>query len=247
MKLKELKNHELLNHSKNIVNDLDKNIIGKVGRQKDDSFTHSLFLIKELMGDECKTVLEIGTFWGGALLTMMQNKNKSKFVSIDTFKGFYPELIGENTTFKDGHIDKQYGINTKEKITLNIKNHNTYNHKFELVEGSSHDKNIIDYIYLKYPTIDLLFIDGDHTKKGVLQDWNNFSPLISSKGIVIFDDYWVGDLKHRAWNKNKMSFDDGTLWMDVEGAVNEIINSEEFKNNWKEIGLYGDKKIVQKL
>jgi len=247
MKLEEIKNHELLNHAKNIVNDLDENIIGRIGRQKEDSFTHSLYLIKELMGEKCKTVLEIGTFWGGTLLTIMQNKVKSKFISIDMFEGFYPELIGENTPFKDGHIDKKYGINTKEKITLNIKNYNTHNHEFELVKGSSYDKKTVDYIYSKYPTIDLLFIDGDHTKEGVLQDWNNYSPLVSSRGIVVFDDYWVDDLKDRAWNKDKMSFDDGTLWMDVEGAVNEIISTNNFKTNWEGVGLYGDKKIVQKI
>ena len=27
-------------------------------------------------------------------------------------------------------------------------------------------------------SIDLLFIDGDHTKKGVLKDWNNYSEMI---------------------------------------------------------------------
>ena len=244
MKLEKIQKHKLLKKKKNIVNDLDENIIGRVGRQKDDSFTHVLYLIKNLMEEECKTVLEIGTFWGGALLTMMQDKHKSRFISIDLFKGFYPELIGENTRFKDGHIDKEYGINTKETITNNINNNNPYNHEFKLVKGSSHDKDIINYVHSKYPIVDLLFIDGDHTKKGVLQDWNNYFSLISKGGIVIFDDYWSGDLSTRTWKKE---FNDGTAWMDVVGAVDEITNSEEFKNNWKIIGLYGDKKIVQKV
>tara|TARA_R110001583_G_scaffold14686_3_gene61324 strand:+ start:1089 stop:1832 length:744 start_codon:yes stop_codon:yes gene_type:complete len=247
MKLEEIKSHKLLNQAKNIVNNLDENMIGKVARQKNDSFTHSLYLIKNLMGKQCKTVLEIGTFWGGALLTMMQEEHNSKFVSIDMFEGFYPELIGESTSFKDGHIDQQYGINTKQKILENIETHNPHNYEFELVKGSSHDSNIIAHIHSKYPTVDLLFIDGDHTKKGVLQDWNDYSCLVSNKGIVIFDDYWSGDLEDRAWNNSKNYFDDGTPWMDVVGAVDEITNSVDFINNWKVIGLYGDKKIVQKL
>ena len=89
MKLEEIKSHKLLNQAKNIVNNLDENMIGKVARQKNDSFTHSLYLIKNLMGKQCKTVLEIGTFWGGALLTMMQEEHNSKFVSIDIFGLFF--------------------------------------------------------------------------------------------------------------------------------------------------------------
>jgi len=247
MEFNQIQNHKSTNLAKNIVDKLDQNITGKVARQESDSFTHSLYLIKNLMGEKCKNVLEIGTFWGGALLTMMQDKHKSKFVSIDMFEGFYPELIGENTPFKDGHIDKQYGINTKEKIINNINQNNIHNYKFELVKGSSHNKEVIDYIHLKYPIIDLLFIDGDHTKKGVLQDWDNYSSLISSKGIVVFDDYWSGGLRDKAWNSDKMSFDDGTQWMDVVGAVDEIISRDSFESNWKEIGLYGDKKIIQKI
>ena len=133
------------------------------------------------------------------------------------------------------------------KITKNINQNNIHNYEFELVKGSSHSKGVIDYIHLKYPIIDLLFIDGDHTKKGVLQDWDNYSSLIPSKGIVIFDDYWSGGLKDKAWNSDKMSFGDGTQWMDVVGAVDEIISRDDFEFNWKEIGLYGDKKIIQKI
>lgn len=190
------------------------------------------------MGNNCTTVLETGTLWGGGLLTMMQDKHKSTFVSVDMFTGFYPDLLGE------GNTDSEDGINTVEKVTNNINNNNPHNHVYELVKGSSHDDLVVKYIHTKYPVIDLFFIDGDHTKKGVLQDWDDYSPLISSGGIVIFDDYWSGDLSTRNWRKE---FDDGTPWMDVVGAVDEITNSVDFINNWKVIGLYGDKKIVQKL
>ena len=51
MQLEEIKNHKLLNYAKNIVDDLDEKVVGRVGRQKSDSFTHSLYLIKNLMGN----------------------------------------------------------------------------------------------------------------------------------------------------------------------------------------------------
>ena len=36
--------------------------------------------------------------------------------------------------------------------------------------------------------IDVLFIDGDHTYKGVKDDWENFSPFVKKGGKVFFHD-----------------------------------------------------------
>lgn len=36
--------------------------------------------------------------------------------------------------------------------------------------------------------IDVLFIDGDHTYKGVKDDWVNFSPFVKKGGWVVFHD-----------------------------------------------------------
>jgi len=33
--------------------------------------------------------------------------------------------------------------------------------------------------------IDLLFIDGDHSEAGVLQDWEDWSPFVIADGVVI--------------------------------------------------------------
>ena len=102
----------------------------------------------------------------------------------------------------------------------------------------------INYVKENYPKIDLLFIDGDHTKKGVLQDWEDYSNLVTKGGIVVFDDYWVGEYERAAWKKED---DNGVKWMDVVGAVDEIINNETFLTNWKDVGLFGDKKIIERL
>jgi predicted O-methyltransferase YrrM len=36
--------------------------------------------------------------------------------------------------------------------------------------------------------IDLLFIDGDHTFDGVKRDWEMYSPLVRSGGMIVFHD-----------------------------------------------------------
>jgi predicted O-methyltransferase YrrM len=37
--------------------------------------------------------------------------------------------------------------------------------------------------------IGLLFVDGDHSAEGVMQDWRAFSPRLAEQAIVMFHDY----------------------------------------------------------
>ena len=253
MNLDDILNHEEIKISKKLVMKINESIVGRVALNNMLQSTHVLYVIKDLLGDNCKNVLEIGTLWGGALLTMMQSEYESVFVSIDMFEGFYPNLIGK------GNTDGKFGINTKELVTENILKNNPFKYEFDLVKGSSHDKEVVEYVTKKYPKIDLLFIDGDHTKKGTLQDWNDYSDLVTKGGLVVFDDHWddkrLGDSNH--WNTPRKNFqrygwkavdeETGEKWMDVVGAVEDITNHNNFYNNWKEVGLYGDKYILERI
>ena len=62
--------------------------------------------------------------------------------------------------------------------------------------------------------------------------------------VAISDDYWVGEYERAAWKKED---DDGVKWMDVVGAVDKIINSKIFTKNWRDVGLFGDKRIIERL
>ena len=73
---------------------------------------------------------------------------------------------------------------------------------------------------------------------------NDYSDLVTKGGIVVFDDYWIGEYVRAAWRKED---DDGVKWMDVVGAVDEIINDKTFLTNWRDVGLFGDKKIIERL
>ena len=238
MKWNEISDFRYMETARGIVGDINNNITGRVALNDMLRATHVLYIIKNLLRDKCKTVLEIGTLWGGALLTMMQSEYSSKFLSVDMFEGFYPDLLGE------GNSDQDHGINTIELVTENINENNPWKHEYDLIKGSSHDSKVINYVKENYPEIDLLFIDGDHTKKGVLQDWDDYSNLVTKGGIVVFDDYWVGEYERAAWKKED---DNGVKWMDVVGAVDEIINDKTFLTNWRDVGLFGDKKIIERL
>ena len=237
MNFDDIKNYKDIQVAEDIVMDINNNITGRVAINKMLGATHVLYIIKNLLGYSCKTVLEIGTLWGGAMLTMMQSEYTSKFVSIDMFEGFYPNLIGEGS--HDG-----YGINTKELVTENILNNNPFGHEFELLKGSSHDEKIVKYVNKNYSEIDLFFIDGDHSKIGVLQDWKDYSSLVTKGGIVIFDDYWTGEYERAAWKKED---ENGVKWMDVVGAVDDIRSDDNFYNEWNFVGLFGDKFILERI
>ena len=120
MKLTDITTYRYKHTARGIVDDINDNINGRVALNPKLQSTHVLYIIKNLFKDRCKTVLEIGTLWGGAMLTMMASEYKSKFVSMDMFGGFYPDLLGE------GNSDQDFGINTIELVDENIQYNNPY-------------------------------------------------------------------------------------------------------------------------
>lgn len=239
MKINEIINHPQLSAAKQLVDLIDNDMIGRVALNKEHQATHVLYIIKELMGDNCNKVLDIGTLWGGSIMTMMQSSYKSYFVSIDFFDGYYKSLTG----FSEDPVCG--GTNTVASVDANIRRHNKHNHSYDLIEGSSHNSKIVKKVHsILDNNVDLLFIDGDHTKDGVIQDWNDYSKLVNSGGVVIFDDHWSDELSNQAW-KNKAHWQEPER-MDIVGAYEEIKSRPNFADEWIELGLFVDKMIVQK-
>ena len=76
-----------------------------------------------------------------------------------------------------------------------------------------------------------------------MQSLKDYSSLVTKGGIVIFDDYWIGEYERAAWKKED---ENGVKWMDVVGAVDEIAGSDNFTNEWNYVGLFGDKYILER-
>ena len=240
MKVEEILNNPQLIDYKYMVQDINNDMIGRVALNQGAQATHVLYIIRELMGDNCKKVLDIGTLWGGSMITMMQSEYDSYFVSIDLFDGYYKSTTGLSEDPVCG------GTNTIESVTKNIDKHNKYKHSYDLVQGSSHDSKVVKKVYsLLDNSVDVLFIDGDHTKVGVIADWEDYSGLVKKGGVVIFDDHWSGDLAKYAW-RHKEHWTEPKA-MDIVGAYKEISEEESFKDNWKEVGLIEDKMIVERI
>jgi len=63
-----------------------------------------------------------------------------------------------------------------------------------LLQADSHNSHTISRVetLLAGRTLDLLFIDGDHTYEGVKMDFEKYSPLMSPGGVVGFHDIVPG-------------------------------------------------------
>jgi cephalosporin hydroxylase len=154
--------------------------------------THILYDIRTSLGNEEKTYLEIGSFAGGSMSLMSSHPYKTLCYSVD---------LG-------------YPI-SKEIVIKNVNKFKTNENFFEYFQGNSQDDEVIKSVKSKINKVDILFIDGDHTKNGVFSDFNNYSNLVINGGYIAFDDYL-----------------DNQFSPEVKSSVDEIVsklNLNEFK------------------
>jgi predicted O-methyltransferase YrrM len=140
--------------------------------------------------------LEIGCYAGGSACLMLQRPN-TNVISIDIG---YPIL--------------------KEIVIENVNKLNIYNNKYNYVKGNSRDNNTITKLndILNGELLDILFIDGDHSYNGLINDFNIYSKYVKEGGYIVFDDY--NDIQHSP---------------EVKKAVDSLIF-----NNYEISGLFGD-------
>lgn len=180
---------------------------------------HLVACIKELMGTNCKTYCEIGTHFGHSLCNVLSSQYPTKFITID--------LFSSKGIAADCQIKNVYALACSNAFQFN-----TYNYEIHILKGNSTSDEIINQVKdITKTGIDLLFIDGDHRYDGVIQDFENFFPLVNSKGIIIFDDY----LPYKVNNKDR----------ECPKAVNYLVN--KYKKDIHVIGLLDDKIGANKI
>jgi predicted O-methyltransferase YrrM len=141
-------------------------------------YHHIVLYIKDyIMKERCKTYFETGTHFGHSLCNVLQSKYPSKFVSCDLFR--------------KGAIARDCKIVDVEKLANeNAKAFNVKNYECKIFKGNSVSSEMYSRVKEEFPNgIDLLFIDGDHSLRGVTKDFNTYFPLVNSGGYIVFDDY----------------------------------------------------------
>lgn len=135
-----------------------------------------------------ENVLEIGTYNGGTLF-MWANITKNKVVTCDLRNPSHrSELYKE---FAPG--------NSKCKVVA--------------LEGDSHSEEFIKRVHKEFENkkLDFLFIDGDHTEKGVEADFYNYKDMVRKGGIIAFHDILEnqpveGNQVYYFWEKIKENY-----------------------------------------
>jgi predicted O-methyltransferase YrrM len=136
---------------------------------KNQTFHHHYHILYDIANSYSKdyllTYVEIGCFAGGSACLLLQRPN-TKVISID---------LG-------------YPI-PKEIVYQNVENLNIFNNNYYYLQGNSQTHEVVNSLKNITNHIDILFIDGDHSYQGVINDFLLYENLINPKGYIIFDDY----------------------------------------------------------
>ena len=155
-----------------------------------------LLVVKELLAENCKVYLEIGSFCGGSLCCVMSSEYTTDFYAIDSCLDFFmpPDLekvIRNNCTqYKLFYTPFEQPLNIEFCLKENARLFNRHHHSSTLLKGDSRSPSTLNQIKtLLTDGIDLFFIDGGHDYQNVIDDFENYFPFINSNGVIVFDDY----------------------------------------------------------
>lgn len=145
---------------------LTKYISDKINNE---TFHHHFHILYDIACDyessKKLTYLEIGCYAGASACLMLQRPN-TNVISIDLGTPIGPNIVYENVS------------------KLNI-----YNNNFEYIQGDSKNHETIEILSNISDSVDILFIDGDHSYSGVISDFTLYNQFVASGGYIIFDDY----------------------------------------------------------
>jgi len=156
-------------------------------------------------------VMEIGTFQGGTLCVLCRlSSPTANIISVDLPGG-------------------KFGGGYSAMRSLLYRSFCKYFQAMHLIRGDSHSEEVLTKVKSITQSLDILFIDGDHTYEGVKRDFFAYSPLVRAGGVVAFHDIVEhprdsGCEVARFWDEIKQQY-----------RHEEII--ENLKQGWGGIGI----------
>ncbi len=132
-------------------------------------------LLKDLRNKPVQ-ILEIGSWEGRSALFFLNYLPLSRIICIDPFEGNVEHQI--NPYFAD--------LARKSEAQFD-RNLAAFNDRVEKIKGSSAE--ILPQLGVAGRRIDLAYIDGSHMAADVYRDAVLTWPVVTSGGVVVFDDY----------------------------------------------------------
>ena len=127
-------------------------------------------------------VIEIGARYGESSKLLLKYLNINKYIIIDPYTSY--------NEYKDDGFNKIISNDSDDKIfnKVNIELKNIHNN---IIFYRTFSNDITTINSIKNESIDLIFIDGNHTYNYVLQDLENYYPKLNKSGILCGDDFFM--------------------------------------------------------
>jgi GT2 family glycosyltransferase len=161
-----------------------------------------------------KKLLEVGTYRGGSAMLW------AHLVEPWNGKVYCVDLKFDWGAFWDfGYSGDNY-----LQYRRQIYNDTPYEKYITELQGDSHDPDFVKFVHEQVGEVDVLFIDGDHSKEGVKRDFEAFSPLVRKGGYIIFHDI-VDSEHHKRWGCYVADF-----WQELKKKYHywEFIDNNEY-------------------
>ena len=158
-------------------------------------------------------VVEIGTHGGGSLfLFSMIASDNATIVSIDLPAGDFGGGYQKDRA-------RIYRAFAARKQSLH------------LLTGDSHSSGMVDRLkqILKGRKIDFLFIDGDHTYRGVKKDYLEYSKFVKKGGIIAFHDI----VEHPPQTRCHVH----RYWTEIKEKLSHLEIIKDREQGWGGIGV----------
>lgn len=160
-----------------------------------------------------EVIVEIGTHAGGTFFVLCRCAHpEATVISIDLPGG---QFSGGRPKFTDPLL-RRMPLSTQT---------------FARIQGDSHDGQSVRWLttLLAGRSIDLLFIDGDHTYDGVKRDFELYSPLVRPAGLIGFHDI----VEH----PNDPDCQVAAFWREIMQRYRHQELIEDVKQGWAGIGV----------
>ncbi len=166
-----------------LIRTIESRMIGRIAGDIEDYILNytTRFVVASTSQRVNQVHAEIGTLFGGSVLLSLfaidEARSADHVLAIDPFFGYYGQ---------DLDIVTRLPV-TAGTVRDNIAKFGFDLERVEIVSATSQSEEAIKAA-ASYPLASL-FIDGDHSYKGVESDWINYHDLVSPGGYVLFDNY----------------------------------------------------------
>ena len=156
---------------------------------------------------------------------------KTNYMEIGVFGGGTFNYVSKHIKGKHIAVDMKIEEAVQERLKQTVKN-------CHIVIGDTHDYKTVKEVktVLNGETVDVLFIDGDHSAEGVERDYQMYKQFVSNNGLIFFHDI----IKSEFHTKHKCFVD--VFWDKAPNPKYSISVS----NEWGGVGMIINKKVYWK-